>query len=134
MRIWTVPSPTTLAPEVIVIQDVLVLAVQLHSGPDAVTPTERVAPARGALMFKRLSMNVQLVPCCTVSVWPAIVSDPFLTFDGLARTVNPTVPFPLPIAPDVTVIQGSLLAAVHVHPFMADTLTVGPIPPPGPVE
>jgi hypothetical protein len=30
------------------------------------------------------------------------------------------------------VIHESLLAAVHVHPFTADTLTVGPMPPPGP--
>jgi hypothetical protein len=132
MRIWTVSLPTALAPAVIVIHGVLVLAVQLHNGPDATTLTERDAPAAGALMFRRLSTKVQFFACCTVSVCPAIVNVPVLTLAGFARTVKPTVPFPLPIVPEVTVIQESLLAAVHVHPFTADTLTVGPIPPPGP--
>ena len=29
---------------------------------------------------------------------------------------NLTLPLPLPVAPDVTVIQGALLVAVHAHP------------------
>ena len=111
------------------------LAVQLHCGPDVVTLTVRVTPALGSvgtLMVSRLGVNTQLVACCTENVCPAIVSDPVLTLKGLDATENVTGPLPLPIAPDVTVIQVSLLAAVHVHPFTADTLTVGPAPPPGP--
>jgi len=50
--------------------------------------------------------------------------------DGLDAMENATEPLPLPLAPDVTVIQASLLAAVHVHPLAAETLTVGPAPPP----
>jgi hypothetical protein len=49
----------------------------------------------------------------------------------LDATENVTEPLPLPINPDVTEIQESLLAAVHVHPLAAETLTVGPAPPPG---
>jgi len=63
-------------------------------------------------------------------VCPAIVSDPLLALEGLDATENVTEPVPLPIAPDVIVIQKSLLVAVHVHPFTAETLTVGPAPTP----
>ena len=61
---------------------------------------------------------------------PAIVSDPLRALNGLGTMENATEPLPLPLAPDVTVIQASLLAAVHVHPLAAETLTVGPAPPP----
>jgi hypothetical protein len=36
--------------------------------------------------------------------------------DGLAATVYPTVPLPVPLLPLVTVIQLALLVAVHVQP------------------
>ena len=39
-------------------------------------------------------------------------------------TLNATEPLPLPLAPDVTVIQFALLRAVHAQPVPADTLTV----------
>jgi len=68
--------------------------------------------------------------CCTDNVCPAIVSDPPLALDGLGATENVTEPLPLPIAPDVIVSQERLLVAVHVHPFTAETLTVGPDPTP----
>jgi hypothetical protein len=51
--------------------------------------------------------------------------------EGLAATENVTEPLPLPINPDVIVIQESLLAAVHAHPLAAETLTAGAAPPPG---
>ena len=127
-------SPTEFAPETIVIHGVLVVAVQLHSGPEALTLTVRVTPGPGfvgKLTTERLSVKTQLVACCTENVCPAIVSDPLLTLKGLDATENATEPLPLPLAPDVIEIQESLLAAVHVHPFTAETLTVGPAPPPG---
>ena len=61
---------------------------------------------------------------------PAIVSDPPLALDGLDATENVTEPLPLPIAPDAIVSQEALLVAVHVQPLAAETLTVGPAPPP----
>ena len=128
------PSPLELAPETIVIHGVLVVAVQLHNGREAVTLTVRVTSAPGfvgKLTTKRLSVKTQLVACCTENVCLAIVSDPLLTLNGLRSTENATEPLPLPLAADVTVIQESLLVAVHVHPFTAETLTVGPAPPPG---
>jgi hypothetical protein len=128
----TAPLPVTLAPEVMEIHGTVVLAVHEQSGPDAVTITERVAPPIGTITFARFSWNVQLVPCVTVNVCPAMVIVPVLTFVGLAATVNVAVPFPLPITPDVTVIHESLLTTFHVHPLAAAMLTVGPAPPAGP--
>ena len=127
-----VPLPVTLEGDVKVIHGTLAVADHEQSGPDAVTMTERVAPARGTVTFNRLSTNVQLVPCVTVKVCPAMVIVPVLAFVGLAATVNVTVPFPLPMTPDVTVIHESLLTTFQVHPLAAATLTVGPTPPDGP--
>jgi hypothetical protein len=41
-----------------------------------------------------------------------------------AATLNPTAPFPVPVAPDVTVIHCALLLAVHAHAAVVVTLTV----------
>jgi len=82
-------------------------------------------------MVSRLGVNTQLVACCTENVCLAIVSDPLLMLKGLDSTENATEPLPLPLAPDAIEIQESLLDAVHAHPFSAETLTVGPAPPPG---
>ena len=110
------------------------LAVQSHCGPDVVTLSVRVTPGLGSggtLMVVRLNVNTQLVACCTENVCLAIVSDPLLTLNGLDATENATEPLPMPLVPDVIEIQESLLAAVHVHPFSEETVTVGPAPPPG---
>jgi hypothetical protein len=48
-----------------------------------------------------------------------------------APTLNPTEPFPLPLAPDVTVIHAALLAADHRHPAWVATATV-PVSPDAP--
>src|SRR5688572_11868244 len=50
----------------------------------------------------------------------------------LAATLNDTVPFPLPVADDVTVIQESLAAAVQLHPAAAETEIGAPVPPAAP--
>jgi hypothetical protein len=46
----------------------------------------------------------------------------------LAATLKPTVPFPVPDAPDVTVIQPAFDDAVHVQFDPVMTLTL-PVPP-----
>ena len=128
------PSPLELAPETIVIHGVLVVAVQLHNGREAVTLTVRVTSAPGfvgKLTTKRLSVKTQLVACCTENVCLAIVSDPLLTLNGLRSTENATEPLPLPLAPDVIVSQELLLAAVHVHQVTSEDPTLVPAPPPG---
>jgi hypothetical protein len=47
----------------------------------------------------------------TVKVRPAIVNVPVRAAPVLAATVKAAEPVPLPAAPEVTVIQGTLLAA-----------------------
>ena len=63
-----------------------------------------------------------------MNVWPATVRVPVRTPPGLAATLNRTVPLPVPLAPDVTVIHAALLAAVQAQPVPVDTATL-PIPP-----
>jgi hypothetical protein len=46
-----------------------------------------------------------------------------------AATLKPTGPFPVPLAPDVMVIHELLLAAVHVQPPPAVTVTVPVLAP-----
>jgi hypothetical protein len=46
----------------------------------------------------------------------------------LMAAVNPTVPLPVPDAPDVMVSHGALLLAVHAHALVVVTVTV-PAPP-----
>jgi hypothetical protein len=69
--------------------------------------------------------------CVTVNVCPPTVSVPVreLVF-GLDDALNATVPFPLPLAPVVTVNQDVLLLTpVQAHPAAAVT-AVDPVPPP----
>jgi hypothetical protein len=60
----------------------------------------------------------------TVNVWPAMVTVPVRSFlPGGAAALYPTVPLPVPLAPDVTVIQFSLLLAVQAQPLAVETET-----------
>jgi hypothetical protein len=47
---------------------------------------------------------------------------------GFAATAYRTVPFPLPNAPAVTLIQAALLVAVHEQPLVVVTATVAVVP------
>jgi hypothetical protein len=67
--------------------------------------------------------------CVTVKVRPAIVNVPVRATPVLAATVKAADPLPLPAAPEVTVIQVTLLEAVHAHPAAAVTVTGVPAPP-----
>ena len=63
--------------------------------------------------------------CLTVKVCPAIVTLPVLSFlPRAAVALYATDPLPVPLAPDVTVIQSSLLLAVHAQPLPVETATV----------
>jgi len=66
--------------------------------------------------------------CVTVKVWPAIVKVPLRAPAMLTATLNPTDPFPVPVAPDVIVNHVALLLAVHAHALVVVTATV-PAPP-----
>ena len=67
--------------------------------------------------------------CVTLNVWPAMLRVPARGPPVLAATLNPTDPFPLPLAPEVTSTHPALLLAVQVQPLpLVDTSTV-PVPP-----
>jgi hypothetical protein len=126
----TLPFPVSLAPDVTVIHESLLTAV--HEQPAGVV-TFTVGPFPPPAFIDALSGLMeyeQPAVWFTVSVWPAIVSVPARAAPPLAPTVNPTEPFPLPVAPDVTEIHPALLVDVHMHPAAVVTLTEGPAPPP----
>lgn len=120
-------------PEVMVIHPALLDAVQAHVDP-ALTATEPVPPDAAADALVGLIEYVHAgagvtAACVTVKVRPAIVNVPVRAAPVLAATVKAVDPLPLPAAPEVTVIQGTLLAAVHAHPAAAVTVTGVPVPP-----
>ena len=63
-----------------------------------------------------------------MKVNPAIVIVPERPGPLVEATVKFTLPFPLPLEPDVTLIHGCALVAVHAHPSPAVTVTE-PFPP-----
>ncbi len=67
--------------------------------------------------------------CVTVNVCPAMVIVPVSWLVVvLAATVKATVPFPVPLLPEVIVIQLALLVAVQLQPLEVVTPTL-PVPP-----
>ena len=67
--------------------------------------------------------------CVMVKVWPVTVMVPVRWLVSvLAATVKLTVSLPVPLTPDVMMIQGALLVAIHVQPPCAVTVTL-PVPP-----
>ena len=62
-----------------------------------------------------------------MNVLSAIESDPVRAPPVFAATLKTTLPFPLPVAPDVIVSQGTLLEAVHWQLVIADTATLSPV-------
>ncbi len=126
----TLPLPEPDAPAVTVSQPGLLLTA-VHAQPaGAVTATVPVPPFDTTLCEVGEIVSVQVIPACvTVKLLPAIVSVPErVEIPVFAAAVNETEPFPDPEAPDVTVSQLSLLAAVHAHPAGAVTATL-PLPP-----
>jgi len=68
-------------------------------------------------------------PCVTVKVVPAIVSVPVRAAAAvLGATLNATLPEPVPLLPDVMVIQEALLLASHPQSDVVVTVVL-PAPP-----
>ena len=63
-----------------------------------------------------------------MNVWPAMVNVPVRAPVVLAAALNATLPFPVPLAPDVIVSQPAFAVAVQVQPVAAETATF-PLPP-----
>ena len=124
----TVPFPLPLAPDVTVIHDAAGIAVQAHDDA-AVTVTVPFPPPAAIFALVGAMLTVHACAWLTVKVWPPMVSVALRPAPVLAATENATVPLPVPLAPDVIVIHGALLVAVHAHPLVAVTVTE-PVPPP----
>jgi hypothetical protein len=125
----TLPGPFPFAPDVIVSQEICSVAVHVQPAAAVTEKLDVPAPA-GTDRLVGVTSNVHANPCWTTStVWPAIV----IVADRPVvpvwfGTVKVTVPFPLPFAPPVIVIQLDCSVAVQVQPAGAVTLNVD-VPP-----
>jgi hypothetical protein len=121
----TVPLPDPLAPDVIVSQDELSVAVQLQPVV-VVTLTLLVLAASDGFRVVGATVKTQgAAAWVTVRVCPAIVSVPVRgDVTVLAAMEKATVPLPDPLAPDVIVSQASLLVAVHEQPLVVVTVAL----------
>jgi hypothetical protein len=129
----TVAFPAPLAPEVTVIQLALLEAVQPQELAVVIATLPVAAVASKVLLAGEIA-KLQLVPaaCVTVTVWPATVTVPVREAPPLlSATLNPAVPLPVTLLPDVSVIQLALLVAVHAHvlPVVALTVSVPAVAP-----
>jgi hypothetical protein len=115
---------------VIVIHGEVVWAVHEHVAP-ADTVREPVPPPAAVDCVRGETAYVHgVAPAwATVNSRPAIVIVPARPPPLFAATLNVTVPLPLPVLPDVTVIQGTLLVAVQPQPVAPVTVIGEPVPP-----
>jgi hypothetical protein len=105
------------------------LDAAVHAQPaTVVTFTPLVPPLAVKLRVVGLMVNEQPELWVTVNVWPATVIVPVLCGPAWAATEKDTAPLPEPLAPELIVIQESLLDAVQTHPVAVVTLTP-PVPP-----
>jgi hypothetical protein len=125
----TVPFPVPVAPPVMLSHAALSLAVHVHA--DAVaTDACSVPPAAAAERLLGVTAYEQArAAWVTEIVCPATVKVPVLcdVFE-FAATEYETVPLPLPLAPEVTVIQAAFEEAVHAQPPPAVTVPVNAPP------
>lgn len=118
----TVPPPLPEPPETIDSQSTASLAD--HAQPAEVCTVNVCCPPEASTETAAGDTEkVQPCPWLTVKVRPAIVTEPDRFGPVVAATERPTVPPPLPLDPDVTVIQDVSLDAVQLHPAAADTAT-----------
>ena len=126
----TEPFPLPLLPEVTVTHPAPLLAVQEQPLPadTATVPLPPDAALEKLVELIEYAHETGAAACVTLNVWPAMVMVPERAPPALAATLYVTGPFPLPLAPEVTVTHPALLLAVQAHPVPADTATV-PVPP-----
>lgn len=126
------PLPEPLAGIAIAIHGALLAAVHAQSAAvEMLTVCE--PPAAGTGIVSGVTTALQPLSCETVNVWPPAVIVPLRAEPEFAVAVNWTVPGPLPLAPDVTLIHPALTTAVHVHPRLVLTANDAAPPPAGTV-
>ena len=123
----TAPAPEPVAPAVIAIHGVAVVAV--HAQPSAiVTAIGAPAPAAAgrawlAGAIEAVHVTVPVPACVTVKMCPAMERVPVLAAPVFAATVKGTVPFPVPPAGPLNVIHVTVDAALHAQPAVTVTPT-----------
>lgn len=117
----TVPLPAPVEPDATEIQGALLTAVQLQRA--AAVTVAVAAPALDDIdWLVGDTVNVHGASACvTVTVCPAIVSEPVRAMSVLAATATDTLPFPAPVEPPVIVSQLSTAVALHEHDVSAAT-------------
>ena len=120
-----------MAPEVIVIQDTLVVAGRSQFDRLVVTLMEPVPPEGGKIWLVGLNVTTQAADWLTVNVAVPMLMVPLrLAPSGLAATAKVTLVAPLPEAAEVTVIQPAFDSACHEHESAVFRLNE-PLPPAG---
>ena len=120
----TVPAPDPVPPDDTESHGTELPAVHEHPAA-AVTPTVPPLASGETVALVGEIANVQATPACvTENTLPAIVSVPVReAVEVFAATLYRTWPFALPVAPVVTVIHGTPLDAVQLHPVALVTAT-----------
>jgi hypothetical protein len=109
-----------------VIQGTLLSAV--HEQPlAALTLTLAEPPDAPMLCAVGCTSNAHPGDCVTVNTCPAITAVPVRSGPCVGATLNATGPGPAPVD-GLTVIHGTLLAAVHGHAAAAATRTLPALP------
>jgi hypothetical protein len=132
----TVPLPVPLVPLVIETQLTLGLSAAVHVQPLCdVTEIVSAPPAAAMVGVSGETVYVHVLPlgCVTETSIPAMLIVPVREGPVFAAAVKPTVPFPFPLAPLVTVIQPASLTAVQLQPDVVATENVE-LPPPTSIE
>jgi hypothetical protein len=121
----TEPIPEPLAPDVIVIHGVVVVAVHGQDVPETTLNVRLVAIASTAKLLTDTVPMQPVAACVTVTVWPATVNVPVRGLPvAFCAMENETAPMPEPVAPDVIVSHEVVVVAVHEQEVPAMTLSV----------
>jgi len=113
--------PEPLAGIAIEIHGALLTAVHAQSAAvEILTGCE--APAAGAAIVSGATTALHPLSCETVNVCPAAVIVPLRAAPEFWAAENCTVPGPLPLAPDVTLIHPAFATAVHAHERLVFTV------------
>lgn len=105
-----------------------------HAQPElaALMLMKPLPPAAACCRLNGETENWQLTPnCVTRKVLPAMTIAPDRPAgDGFGATVKAVAPAPVPLVPELSVIQGVLVDAVQAQPSgAAETLKVAAAPP-----
>jgi len=118
----TVPLPVPVAPEVIEIQVAPLAAVQLQDAPLETLTDAVLAPTAASIVVG--STLSEQPAWLIVSVAEPTVIVLLRAAPVLPATLNPTVPFPAPVAPEVIAIHDAPLVAAQVQDAALETPTV----------